>query len=208
MAVALVDHTHNAANDASHLVRTLRTFRRLCAVLAGIVVVFSIALSALTFAATDKGLGPELFGRHFLVVRSGSMEPSLRTGALAVTQPISPEDVSSIPVGTVIAYRSLANPEMLIMHRVVARTSNVQGDVQYVTKGDANIVEDSLLLDSSRVVGTLSSSVAHAGYVVTALQRGQLLRLVLLAFVLVSTAVVLSNWATRSESLIKTEETT
>ncbi len=135
------------------------------------------------------------------------MEPSLRTGALAVTQPISPEEVSSIPVGAVIAYRSLVNPEMLIMHRVVARTWNAQGDVQYVTKGDANVVEDSLLLDSSRVVGTLSSSVAHAGYFVAALQRGQLLRLVLLAFAFVSAAAVLSNWANRSESTIKTKET-
>jgi signal peptidase len=136
------------------------------------------------------------------------MEPSLQTGAIAVTRPISPQEVSRIRVGTVVAFRSLANPEMLIMHRVIARTANGSGDVQFVTKGDANVVEDSLLLDSSRVVGTLSSSVSHAGYVVTALQRGQLLRLVLLAFVLVSAAVVLSNWATRSESSIKTKETT
>ena len=208
MALALVDHVHNTTNDTSHLVRVLRAFRLVTATLAGVVVAITVVLSALTYAATDKGLGPELFGRHFLVVRSGSMEPSLQTGAIAVTRPISPQEVSRIRVGTVVAFRSLANPEMLIMHRVIARTANGSGDVQFVTKGDANVVEDSLLLDSSRVVGTLSSSVSHAGYVVTALQRGQLLRLVLLAFVLVSAAVVLSNWATRSESSIKTKETT
>ena len=92
------------------------------------------------------------------------------------------------------------------MHRVVARTSNSQGDVQFVTKGDANVVEDSLLLDSSRVVGTLSFSVSHAGYLVAALEQGQLLQLVVLAFLLASIAVVLSKWAVQPSQQRKQHE--
>lgn len=134
------------------------------------------------------------------------MEPSLRTGALAITQRISQEDAVSIPVGTVVAYRSLANPDVLITHRIIARTSNSNGDVQYVTKGDANVVEDSLLLSSSRVVGTLSFSVSHAGYFIAALERGQLLQLFVLAFLLVSIAVMLSKWAEKPTTTKETSK--
>lgn len=180
---------------SSRTVRVLGVFRQCVGVVVGFTTAVTLALAALTMTTADSGLGPELFHRQFLVVRSGSMEPSLRTGALAITQRISQEDAVSIPVGTVVAYRSLANPDVLITHRIIARTSNSNGDVQYVTKGDANVVEDSLLLSSSRVVGTLSFSVSHAGYFIAALERGQLLQLFVLAFLLVSIAVMLSKWA-------------
>lgn len=192
--------------SATRLVRALRLFHFATAFLAGLVVLITLVLSALTLTTNKSGVGPELFQRHFLVVTSGSMEPSLQTGALAVTRRIDQKQVPSIPVGTVVAFRSLANPRTLIMHRVVARTSNSQGDVQFVTKGDANVVEDSLLLNSSRVVGTLSFSVSHAGYLVAALEQGQLLQLVVLAFLLASIAVVLSKWAVQPSQQRKQHE--
>ena len=197
MALALVDDQHNITNATRLQVRWLRALRALIATIAGVLVVVTLVLSALSVAATKDGVGPELFHRHFLVVRSGSMEPSLPTGSLAVARRISSSEVASLNKGDVVVYRSLVDPEMLIMHRIVARTANSQGDVQFVTKGDANVAEDSLLLDASRIVGTVSFSVSRAGYLVAALEQGQLLKLVLLAFVLVSIAVVLSNWANR-----------
>ena len=201
MAFALIDDQQNVTAPAPREVRVLQKFRFFTATLAGVLVAITLGLTALTIATAKDGAGPEVFGRHFLVVRSGSMEPAMKTGSLAVARRISPADVSSLDVGEVVVYRSLVDPEMLIMHRIVARTANSRGEVQFVTKGDANVAEDSLLLDASRIVGTVSFSVSRAGYLVAALEQGQLLKLVLLAFVLVSIAVVLSNWANRPELL-------
>ena len=199
MAIALIDDKRNITAAEPREVRLLQMFRLLTAVFAGVLVVVTLGLSALTMATARDGVGPELFHRHFLVVRSGSMEPAMKTGSLAIARRISQDDVASLAVGDVVVYRSLVDPEMLIMHRIVARTSNSGGEVQFITKGDANVAEDSLLLDASRIVGTVSFSVSRAGYFVAALEQGQLLKLALLAFVLVSTAVVLSNWANRPE---------
>lgn len=199
MASAVVDEQHNTLVTHPLQLRLVMWIRTVTAVLVGLVVLTTTGLAALTMTTADEGLGPKLLNRHLLVVRSGSMEPALRTGALAITRPVSASDIAQLSPGTVVVYRSLADPEMLIMHRIVARTENSRGEVQFVTKGDANVVEDSLLLDSSRIVGTLSFSLSHAGYMVAALEQGQLLRLVLLAFVLVSIAVVLSKWAARPE---------
>ena len=199
MAIALIDDKRNITAAEPREVRLLQMFRLLTAVFAGVLVVVTLGLSALTMVTAKDGAGPELFNRHFLVVRSGSMEPAMKTGSLAVARRISQDDVAALAVGDVVVYRSLVDPEMLIMHRIVARTSNSGGEVQFITKGDANVAEDSLLLDASRIVGTVSFSVSRAGYFVAALEQGQLLKLALLAFVLVSTAVVLSNWANRPE---------
>ena len=199
MASAVVGKQHNIIATHSLQLRLVMWIRTVTAVLVGLVVLTTTGLAALTMTTADAGLGPKVLNRHLLVVRSGSMEPALRTGALAITRPVTEGDIARLSQGTVVVYRSLVDPEMLIMHRIVARTENSRGEVQFVTKGDANVVEDSLLLDSSRIVGTLSFSLSHAGYMVAALEQGQLLRLVLLAFVLVSIAVVLSKWAARPE---------
>ena len=199
MASAVVGEQHNTLTTHPLQLRLVMWIRTVTAVLVGLLVLTTTGLAALTMTTADEGLGPKVLNRHLLVVRSGSMEPALRTGALAITRPVTASEIARLSPGTVVVYRSLADPEMLIMHRIVARTENSRGEVQFVTKGDANVVEDSLLLDSSRIVGTLSFSLSHAGYMVAALEQGQLLRLVLLAFVLVSIAVVLSKWAARPE---------
>jgi signal peptidase len=60
--------------------------------------------------------GPRMIGWTGMVVLSGSMEPTMPVGGLAMLAPIDPEDVE---VGDVISYRHPLEREKLVSHRVI-----------------------------------------------------------------------------------------
>lgn len=77
------------------------------------------------------------FGVTPLIVRSGSMEPTIPTGALAIAQQVSANDIRP---GDVI---SVENQQGIrITHRVVSIDSTTQGAAEFTLKGDANRVPD------------------------------------------------------------------
>ena len=100
-------------------------------------------------------------------VLSGSMEPRLPIGSVAITERVR---TSSLQVGDVITFREPENPDHLITHRI-ASIRKTAGRLHYETKGDANDSKDpwsvSLRGQSSyRVV----AHVPYVGYVVTAVR--------------------------------------
>ena len=92
------------------------------------------------------------------VVMSGSMEPALKTGSVCwINENYAYEDVK---VGDVIAFKTPMGD--LVTHRV-AETS-AEG---YVTKGDANKVNDGIPVDKNNFAGLNVMSVPYIGYAVS-----------------------------------------
>lgn len=201
MAIAFVHHTHETrTSDFSAVEQALRLYRGVIAAFLASVVGITILLSILSITAPKNSFGPKILGHQMLVVRSGSMGPVFPTGSVVAISSTTAAEANNIPVGTIVAFRSLANPDILITHRVISRltpaaSSHVAEPAQYVTKGDANAVEDATILTASRIVGTYSFSVPRAGYVLVAIQKGHLLVTFLIAFIFASIAVMLSHRA-------------
>ncbi|HWK91759.1 MAG TPA: signal peptidase I [Luteimicrobium sp.] len=82
---------------------------------------------------------PQLAGGIPLTILSGSMEPNLPVGSLAVVVPVEPEDVR---IGQVVTY--LPNPDdpTPITHRVTAITHRADGGLTFTFQGDANAAPD------------------------------------------------------------------
>ena len=154
----------------------------------------TLFLAFLSVRAEADAAGPQLFGRHYLVVRSGSMSPSFATGSMVAIKQTNPAQSSQLPVGTVVAFRSLANPEVLITHRIVDIVK-VNGESVYQTKGDANATVDGTYLEPERVLGTYSFSVPRLGFFMVALQGRQFLLTLTAAFTLASISLMLTNRA-------------
>ena len=102
------------------------------------------------------------FGWQADPVYSGSMEPALPVGALAVTQQVDPNE-DTIANGDILVYRSPMNESKLVSHRVV--------EIEYVglqpnfrTKGDANEDPDPYLVYPSYVEGVMKFHVPYLGY--------------------------------------------
>jgi signal peptidase len=86
---------------------------------------FGLLVTAITVTAARSGVQP-------MVIRSGSMEPTIGTGSMVLTRRI---DASEIKVGDVVA---VERPDRTtVTHRVV--TVELNGDAAELTlKGDAN----------------------------------------------------------------------
>ena len=105
----------------------------------------------LSVVLTPAGQVPQVLGYSVFRVMTGSMEPEIREDSLLVVKKTPPEDI--VP-GDVISFFS---PDPMLegavnTHRVV-RVEKENGRIQFITKGDANVIEDTYPVDASALVG-------------------------------------------------------
>lgn len=91
---------------------------------------------------------PKLFGLQLYEVKTESMEPEYPVGSVVYVKKVEAGDVS---VGDVITYTLGTDTELVMTHRVMEIQDEEQ---QFITKGDANPVEDAEPVSFSRVIGT------------------------------------------------------
>lgn len=85
-------------------------------------------------------------------VVTGSMEPTIPTGALLVTREMS---VDSVAVGDIICFRT-QEAEIwgkIVTHRVTAIHTGLDGTPLLQTKGDANLAADGFYVSADNFVG-------------------------------------------------------
>jgi signal peptidase I len=100
--------------------------------------------------AKSRGQIPSVLGYRMFVVESGSMEPTLKVGAVIVSK--SPQDAKAIRTGTIITFRT-ADGASVITHRVIEVVSDGAGNIAYRTKGDyTNNSPDKDLVTPDRVI--------------------------------------------------------
>ena len=114
------------------------------------VIAFSIAASVLPITGNYK----------ILVVQSGSMEPAIKTGAVVI---VKPADVYSI--GDVITFGSITKTTPPTSHRILDMEVS-EGQISYITKGDANEDPDGKPVAKMDVVGRVLFSMPFLGYVI------------------------------------------
>lgn len=105
----------------------------------------------LSVVLTPAGQVPQVLGYSVFRVMTGSMEPEIREDSLLVVQKTPPEDIAP---GDVISFFS---PDPMLegavnTHRVV-RIERENGRTQFITKGDANVIEDTYPTNASALVG-------------------------------------------------------
>lgn len=115
---------------------------------------FALAEGYLVLMATLAAFAllPVLFGWHATVIQTGSMEPHISPGDVAVVSPWAMTD--PVPLGGVVQYRSpaAAEPsgiERLRLHRIV----EARDDGTFTTAGDANQDVDSSALERQQITG-------------------------------------------------------
>lgn len=93
------------------------------------------------------------------VVKSGSMEPYIKTGGIVVVKPSS-----SYEVGDVITFGKDTKTQIPTTHRVVA--INGDGPLRtFTTKGDANDSEDPAPTRLSEISGKVLFTVPYLGFI-------------------------------------------
>ncbi len=153
-------------------------------------------------------------GIRLFVVQSGSMQPAIKTGSIVVVK-----KSTSYAKGDVITFSAkkgsdIKNPKNLITHRIIdIRTDNDL--TSYITKGDANNVEDFISPEREQVLGKVIFAIPYLGYPVSyaKTQTGFIVLIVIPATLIVYSELLhIKNEAKRlmqerkKRKLTKTEE--
>lgn len=112
-------------------------------------------------------LSPFLFygAAHFtpgvngFVVKSGSMEPEIKTGSVLFTRSVDPGKVS---VGDTVTY---SDGERFVTHRIIEKNSS-ESSVKFITKGVANEEPDPDPVSGDQIAGKKVVAIPFLGYVV------------------------------------------
>ena len=102
-----------------------------------------------------------LAGYRPVVVYSGSMEPTLGVGSLALVERVPSKQVR---VGDVLTFADPAQRGRLVTHRVVEVVERPEGGLAYRTKGDANTHRDPWAIALPAEAGRLAFDVPYVGY--------------------------------------------
>lgn len=134
------------------------------------VVLIAAALLLLTFT-----------GNMIYVVKSGSMEPAIRTGAAAFVN--GHAKYENVQDGEIICFTAMNGTD--VIHRAVTITP---GGIE--TKGDANSVSDGALVTESNYKGKVFLSIPYAGYALAAAasRKGKIL------IVTAAVCVIVLSW--------------
>ena len=136
-------------------------------------------------------------GYRPVVVYSGSMEPTLGVGALAVVEHVPAAQVRG---GDVLTFADPAQPGRLVTHRVVEVVQRPEGGLAYRTKGDANTDRDPWAIALPEDAGRLAFDVPYVGYALWyAKTREARTALVLVLAGLVLTVLLRAIWRREDE---------
>ncbi len=148
------------------------------------VLVFIILAVILTYNITiivktirEPNQTPSFLGIKTYIIVSGSMEPDYNIGDMVIVKEV---EESKLKVGDIISYRDGQN---VVTHRIVKKNT-VNGEIQYVTKGDHNNVEDHIILTMDSIEGKVIGKLTYMGKIVLFMRNKFTMILLAVAFFL------------------------
>jgi signal peptidase I len=125
------------------------------------------------------------------VVQTGSMTPAIKAGSVVVVQPQEKYQKEDIITYKTSIDADLKNPKMTITHRVIER-EEVDDQVFFQTKGDANKAADMNRVNKKMILGKVIFDVPYLGYPVSfaKTQTGFILLIVIPATIIVYSEVI------------------
>jgi signal peptidase I len=136
----------------------MKIFQKILQYLLYAVLVF-MALLVLASALPIPG------GVKTFVVKSGSMEPGIKTGSVVVILP-----QKSYKVGDVVTYGPNTKLKAPTTHRIVSESGTPDRRF-FLTKGDANNTPDVREISQREIIGKVVLDIPYFGYVVAAAQK-------------------------------------
>ena len=122
---------------------------------------YNIVLISQSIITPDKT--PSFFGIKTYVIVSGSMQPELDVGDMVVVKEMNDSELN---VGDIISYR---NGQSIITHRI-HKIYYKDGQKNYITKGDYNNIEDSIILTIDSIEGKVINKLSGIGNIALFLQ--------------------------------------
>ncbi len=128
-------------------------------------------ISLIVQAIVNPQETPNFLGYKTYVIISGSMKPELDIGDVVIVK-----ETGNFEVGDIISFRQ---GESVVTHRI-SNIEEVEGQKQYITKGDNNNAEDQSVITEQYIEGEVIFSIPYIGNLVVGLQKGVVVIIILL----------------------------
>ena len=128
------------------------------------------------------------FGYRPVVILSGSMEETLKTGSVVLVK-----ETTNIDVNDIIFF--LSEDKIPIIHRCMRITE----DGYFITKGDANPTSDANPVAASQIVGKVVCAIPFLGYVISAIQSKTGIFLLVLFLIISLFSDILSEFKSQTK---------
>ena len=138
----------------------------------------TVLLIAVSLLALFTVVIPLVMGAQSYTVLTGSMRPGLEPGTLIAVRQIDPAEIRA---GDVITYQLEPGRPEVVTHRVVGLNVSAGGETTFITRGDANNVDDALPVLPVQVRGVVVYAVPWLGHLNLLLQGTQKSILVIVA---------------------------
>lgn len=126
----------------------------------GLLIILLLVLFFFLIQSKMTGAPPSIGNYHIYFVRSGSMSPTFKMGSMILVKKIPPD---SIKKGEIITFLTSEKGET-VTHRVMDKVKTKE--LQFITKGDANNVEDPDTVLAQNVIGKVTLWVPYIGYII------------------------------------------
>ncbi|HEY2056647.1 MAG TPA: signal peptidase I [Solirubrobacterales bacterium] len=117
-------------------------------------------VAAFVLAVLLSAALPMAFGASSMVVKSGSMTPTIRTGDVVVVRSISPAEAR---VGEIVTFKDPDGGDRLLVHRVRAIVRH-GARYYFTTQGDANTTREHWSVAATGTIGTVVYRVPLLGF--------------------------------------------
>lgn len=126
-------------------------FKRIISIVSTLIFLLIIALMVSVVYTTSKQKVPQFFSYSILRVISPSMTPEIPVGSYILIKKVDPKELKE---GDIISFYS-TDPLIYMKpntHRIV-EIKNENGKLSFITKGDANAVNDAAVASDSNLIG-------------------------------------------------------
>lgn len=140
----------------------------LCVILIPILV---INCTLIIKSYTNKDQVPSISGIFPMIILTDSMYPEFESGDLIICNTAKPEDIKA---GDVICfYDPEGNGTATVTHRVQEVVTDDEGNLAWITKGDANNTEDLPTVPAKNLIGVYKNRLKGLGNVAMFMQTTQ-----------------------------------
>lgn len=116
--------------------------------------------------ANNKSNEKSVFGYRFYHVLTPSMTPTIPVGSMVLVKMIEPIELKD---GDIITYSTSMDGSLVVTHRI-NRIIELEEHLMFVTKGDANPVEDLNPILPSQVIGKVNLIIPYLGSIMAYIQ--------------------------------------
>lgn len=162
----------------------------------------AVALLALLLVniigAKLQGRVPSVLGYSVMNIVSGSMEEEIPTGSYILIKRVNPEDVRE---GDIICFYS-TEPAIYGMpntHRVVEPPIVTENGIEFVTRGDANIINDRDTAKGDRLIGVYVKRLGGVTSFAEALDGGAMIIIIIALQICIAVMVIMSAVRVKGE---------